>query len=86
MNRSIDRWKACVPSSMVKQSDAAIIFAFEDARHDILELADQNARLRSMLKIAAYPRRGTEEENMQIYLFAKMVQSVYTLEQLEDGL
>jgi hypothetical protein len=65
MNRSIDQWRGCVPSSMAKQSDAAIIFAFEDAKHDILELAKENKRLRSMLKIAAYPRLGDELEQLE---------------------
>ena len=86
MNRSIERWKVCLPSAMAKQSEAAITYAFEDARHDIIELADQNARLRGLLKIAAYPRRGTEEEAMDICAFATMVQDIYTSEQLENGL
>ena len=83
MNRSIERWKLCLPSAMSQQSNAAITYAFEDARHDIIELDDQNKRLRSLLKMAAYPRRGTEEESMDIFTFAKMVQEIYTIEQLE---
>jgi len=86
MNRSIDRWKACLPSAMAQQSKAAITYAFEDARHDIIELHDQNARLRSLLMIAACPRRGTEEESMDINSFAEMVRGIYTFEQLENGL
>lgn len=87
MNRSIERWKACLPSAMTQQSTAAITYAFEDARHDIIELADQNARLRSLLMIAAWPKRGTEEEEaMDINTFAEMVRCIYTFEQLENGL
>lgn len=86
MNRSIERWKVCLPSAMAQQSTAAITYAFEDARHDIIELADQNARLRSLLMIAAFPRRGTEEEAMNIFTFGEMVRGIYTQEQLENGL
>lgn len=83
MKRSIDRWRFCLPSAMSTQSKAAVTYAFEDARHDILELTDQNLRLRELLKMAAYPKRGTEEENMDIQRFADIVQSIYTIEQLE---
>lgn len=86
MNRTIDRWKVCLPSAMAQQSEAAIVYAFEDARHDIIELADQNARLRSLLMITAYPRRGTKEEAIDICTFAELVRSIYTFEQLENGL
>lgn len=83
MNRSIDRWSICSPAAMVNQSKTATQYAFEDARHDILELHEQNKRLRAMLCMAAYPKRGTEEEALSITDFATLVQSVYTLDQLE---
>jgi hypothetical protein len=86
MNRSIDRWNVCNPSAMAQQSIAAITYAFEDARHDMLELAQQNKRLRELLRISAYPSRGTDEESLTIYDFAQIVQSAYTLDQLENGL
>lgn len=84
MNRTIDRWKICSPTAMcTQQSQVAQIYAMEDARHDIIELHDQNKRLRSLLKIAAYPRRGTEEERMDIQEFADIVQATYTCDQLD---
>lgn len=83
MNRSIARWQACSPKALAHdQSIAAIEYAFEDARHDILELHDQNNRLRGMLMMVAYPRRGTSEESLTIQQFADLIKSAYTIEQL----
>ena len=49
MNRSIDQWRNCNPDAMAyRQSPAAIFFAFQDARADILALyalAERVARL-----------------------------------------
>ena len=85
MNRSIDRWSICSPKAMATQSGAAITYAFEDARHDILELNDQNKRMRELLCIAAYPKRGTNEERLDIAEFAKLIQGLYTVDQLESA-
>lgn len=38
MQRSIDQWAQCDPKAMANQSQAAIAFAFEDAKADIAEL------------------------------------------------
>jgi hypothetical protein len=38
LNRSIETWEKCDPAAMAKQSEAAIMFAFQDARADILKL------------------------------------------------
>lgn len=38
MKRNIDRWRGCDPTAMARQSEAAIVYAFEDARSDILAL------------------------------------------------
>jgi hypothetical protein len=85
MKRQIERWKICNPSAMITdQSEAAAIFAMEDARHDILELNDEVVRLKSLLRMAAYPRRGTDEESLDIFNFANVVQSVYTSESLGE--
>jgi len=46
MERTIEQWKNCDPETMAtKQSDAAIIFAFKAAKHDILELYAKAERL-----------------------------------------
>lgn len=52
MKRDIERWRGCDPAAMDKQSEAARIFAFEDARADIIEL---HAAL-----LALYDRRTPE--------------------------
>lgn len=85
MKREIDRWKNCDPKAMAfEQSDAAIFFAFQDAKADILELHEENARLREVMRIIAYPRRGTHEEGYGIMDMAKLIQSAYTVEQLSS--
>jgi hypothetical protein len=38
MRRSIDQWRGCDPKAMATQSEAALTYAFEDARADILAL------------------------------------------------
>jgi hypothetical protein len=86
MNRSIERWKASCPTALAAgQSEAARTCAFEDARHDILELHDQNKRLAQILEMVAYPGRGTKEESMSLQDFADMIQKTYTLEQLQEA-
>jgi hypothetical protein len=49
LNRSIHAWRNCKPAAMVNQSDAAIEYAFEDARHDILALVDHIRKLEGQL-------------------------------------
>ena len=84
MNRDINRWKKCSPRSMAMQSLEAVTYGFDDARHDIIELHDQNMRLKKLLLVASFPRRGTDEEKMNIDDFSKLVQSFYTKDQLEN--
>lgn len=40
LKRSIEQWRSCDPKAVCAQSPAAVLFAVEDARHDILTLAD----------------------------------------------
>lgn len=58
---------------MAEMSSAAIQFAFEDAKHDILALA-------TLLCKAGYPRRGTSEQTQDIYEFAEKVQALISHE------
>jgi hypothetical protein len=67
------------------QSDYAKQFAFEDMKADIIELYNENARLRNMMRIIAYPKRGTVEEFYSIIDIAELIQSAYTAEHLSDG-
>lgn len=40
MQRSLEQWANCDPHAMAtRQSPAAVQFAFEDAKHDIADLA-----------------------------------------------
>lgn len=83
MKRTIDQWRNCEPKAMAhNQSCAAVQFALEDARADVLELHKENQRLRNIARAIAYPQRGTAEEGYGLMDFAKILQSAYTAEQL----
>lgn len=76
LTRTIERWKALNPEAMYQSgSPAALFYALQDARRDLLALAD-------LLCLAAYPRRGTAEESMSIQDFAEIVQSAIPLHTL----
>lgn len=83
MKRKISQYEKSSPAAMARMSEAAIFYAFEDSRADILELNAENQRLRVILRQIAYPRRGTAEESMTLQGFADTIQATYTLEQLE---
>ena len=42
------------------------------------------SRLKDLLRQIAYPRCGTDEENMDIYEAAKLIQSNFSLEELDE--
>jgi len=83
LKREIERWKNCDPHKMAyNQSLAAIMFAIADAKADIMELHEENKRLRNVMRIIAYPKRGTHEEGYGIQDMANLIQSAYTADQL----
>lgn len=83
MKRTIKQWKSCDPKAMAREmSEAAQMFAFEDAKADILELHAENMRLRNIARAIAYPERGRPEESYSLMDFAKILQSAYLAEQL----
>ena len=75
MQRKIEQWANCNPEAMAKMSENAIMFAFKDAKADIVEMA-------KILEAIAYPRRGTQEENMSLQDFAELIQSKFSLDEL----
>jgi len=78
LNRKIKQWNECNPSSMVNQmSDSALIYALDDAKHDILKLAE-------IVRMIGFPRRGTEEESFDIFDASKLILSNFTLEELME--
>jgi hypothetical protein len=66
------------------QSNAAIMFALEDAKADILELYAENKRIREVMRIIAYPKRGTHEEGYDLQDMANLIQLEYTAAQLSE--
>lgn len=49
LNRSIHTWRHCNPEAMANQSNAALVYAFEDAQHDILALVDHIRKLERLM-------------------------------------
>lgn len=84
MRRSLKTWNLCNPSSMTEQSPAAIRYAFEDARADIIELATDLERMKLMLSRIAYPARNTPDEFADLNMFAAEIQEMWSLEDLEQ--
>lgn len=75
LQRKISQWQNCNPETMARDmSPAAIRFALEDARADILTMA-------KLLTKIAYPRRGTLEEEITLQDVADVVQKAITLEE-----
>ena len=77
MKRPVHRWANCNPSAMAQQSEAAIMYAFQDAKDDILQMAE-------ILRIIGYPRRGTYEEDMDIFDIANYIQANFKLSDLDE--
>lgn len=51
LNRSIDQWRGCDPRAMAtEQSEAARVFAFEDAKADVLAQWDELQTLKKRLE------------------------------------
>lgn len=55
----------------------------EACRESLREHMQLIARYKDLLRQIAYPRRGTDEENMDIYEAGKLIQSNFSLEELE---
>lgn len=64
-------------------SDNAKQFAFEDAKADILYLAQENLMMKDFLSRIAYPRRGSKSEQMTLCEFAADIQAKWTSADLE---
>lgn len=75
MKRQAEIWAKCDPKAMATQSEAAIMYAFQDAKDDILKMAEA-------LKVIGYPRRGTGEEAMDLDDIAKYVQANFSIDDL----
>lgn len=52
LRRKISQYQGGDPAAMCKMSEGAIFYAFDDAKHDILALHEQNAALVAALKVA----------------------------------
>lgn len=76
LNRTVKSYSESSPKAMSEMSPAAIMYALQDARADIMILA-------GILCQIAYPRRG-EEEHKTLQEFATQIQSVITHEEAVD--
>ena len=75
MKRQAEKWRNCNPAEMAKQSEAAIMYAFQDAITDILRMAE-------VLRVIGYPQRGTDEESMNLDNIAKYVHENFSMDDL----
>lgn len=83
LKREIEIYEKCEPYAMAhNQSRNAIMFAFEDMRADVLALHAENERFREVMRMIAFPRRGTPEEDYSLLDMAKLIQSAYSAEDL----
>lgn len=74
LRRTIDSCRKCSPKAMAyEQSPAAIFYAIDDMRHDIIALYEENEKMRKLLQVVACPRRGTDEETMASTELSKMI-------------
>lgn len=71
LNRSVKSYAECSPKAMSTMSPAAIMYAFQDGRADVLILAGLLSRI-------AYPRRGTPDETKTVQDWAEEIQAVIT--------
>lgn len=60
----VDRWAKCDPKAMAKMSEAAIMYALQDAKSDILRMHAELETLRA--KIKAYEDLGDAAARLEI--------------------
>lgn len=84
MRRTITQWVNCNPRALSLLNPAAGERVWVDAKEDIMELAHENRLMRKILRQIGFPRRGTEEFEMDIYRAAELIQSRWTLHDLDQ--
>lgn len=64
MKRTMEQWKNCDPQSMAEdQSEVAIMYAFQDAKSDILELNQKFEKVRrAYIKLTNCEQYGEDGE------------------------
>ena len=48
------------------------------------ETFEKMKAMKNILRMIAYPKRGTEEQELDIFKLAELIQKVYSLEDLES--
>ena len=71
MKRTFEQWNNCDPKAMAQQSEAAIRFAFEDAKADLLKMAEA-------LRTIAFPKRGEPESYWDQYDIGRYVEANFS--------
>ena len=69
LNRSIEAWDKCDAGAMSKMSEAAIKYAFADAKQDIKQMAAIQAQLVEALQMASFyvSGEGSHEEKFTVH-------------------
>lgn len=74
LNRSIEAWDKCDAGAMSKMSEAAIKYAFADAKQDIKQMAAIQEQLVAALSHPAlYELLGNVEDSMDSSTWSKAV-------------
>lgn len=74
---------------MTTEHDAITSRRYKEDLDELIIAADKaealNARFKDLLRQIAYPRRGTEEESMDIFDAAQLIQANFTADELRDN-
>ncbi len=75
----------CISTTDEFSSKERLIAELSAMRFSYANAIAMNERLKDLLRQIGYPRRGTDEEKMDIFDAAKLIQSNFTAIELGDG-
>lgn len=75
----------CVSTTDEFSSKERLIAELSAMRYACSNAIALNERFKDLLRQIAYPKRGTEEDRMDIFDAAKLIQSNFTADELGDG-
>jgi hypothetical protein len=73
----------CISTTDEFSSKERLIAELSAMRYACSNAIALNERVKDLLRQIAYPRRGTDEEKMDIFDAAKLIQSNFTVDELD---
>ena len=73
----------CISTTDESSSKERLIAELSAMRYACSNAITLNARFNDLLRQIAYPRRGTDEEKMDVFDAAKLIQSNFTADDLD---